>query len=75
MPIFYFILLLTKSVFLSIFVQHSIHEIWLTFPDPHPKKRTIKNRLSAVPFLDAYAHLLIPGGKVHLKTDSDLLYN
>jgi tRNA (guanine-N7-)-methyltransferase len=57
------------------FVAHSIHEIWLTFPDPHPKKRTIKCRLSAPPFLDAYADLLVPGGSVYLKTDSYLLYN
>lgn len=57
------------------FVRHSIHEIWLTFPDPHPKKRSIKCRLSSSPFLDTYAHVLMPGGTVHLKTDSDLLYN
>ncbi len=57
------------------FIEHSIHEIWLTFPDPHLKNRKIKSRLSAAPFLDAYAHLLLPGGTVHLKTDSDLLYN
>jgi tRNA (guanine-N7-)-methyltransferase len=57
------------------FVEHSIHEIWLTFPDPHPKNRTIKSRLSAPSFLAAYAHLLIPGGIVHLKTDSELFYN
>lgn len=57
------------------FVEHSIHEIWLTFPDPHPKKRAIKCRLSAAPFLDAYASLLVPGGTVYLKTDSNLLYN
>lgn len=56
------------------FVEDSIHEIWLTFPDPHPKNRAIKCRLSAPPFLDAYANLLMPGGTVHLKTDSDLLY-
>ncbi len=57
------------------FMEHSIHEIWLTFPDPNLKNRKIKNRLSAAPFIDAYAHLLLPGGTVHLKTDSDLLYN
>jgi tRNA (guanine-N7-)-methyltransferase len=57
------------------FVKHSIHEIWLPFPDPHPKHRTIKCRLSAAPFLDAYANLLKPGGIVHLKTDSRLLYD
>lgn len=57
------------------FLEHSIHEIWLTFPDPHPKHRAIKSRLSASPFLDAYANLLIPGGTVYLKTDSNLLYD
>jgi tRNA (guanine-N7-)-methyltransferase len=57
------------------FVEHSIHEIWLPFPDPHPKNRAIKCRLSAAPFLDAYADLLMPGGIVYLKTDSRLLYN
>lgn len=57
------------------FAAHSINEIWLTFPDPHPKQRTIKNRLSAAPFLDAYATLLSPGGTVYLKTDSDLFHH
>ena len=57
------------------FLEHSIHEIWLTFPDPHPKQRAIKSRLSAPSFLDAYANLLLPGGTVYLKTDSDLLYD
>ncbi len=57
------------------FVDRSLHEIWLTFPDPHPKRRAAKSRLSATPFLDAYATLLMPGGTVYLKTDSDLLFN
>lgn len=57
------------------FVKNSIHEIWLTFPDPHPKTRSIKSRLSTASFLDLYAYLLVPGGTVHLKTDSDHLYN
>ena len=57
------------------FVEHSIHEIWLIFPDPHPKNRANKCRLSASPFLDAYENLLMPGGTVYLKTDSNRLYN
>jgi tRNA (guanine-N7-)-methyltransferase len=57
------------------FMAHSIHEIWLPFPDPHPKHRAVKCRLSAAPFLDAYSNLLMPGGTVHLKTDSCLLYD
>lgn len=56
------------------FIQNSVHEIWLTFPDPHIKNRKAKSRLSAAPFLDVYADLLFPGGTVHLKTDSDMLY-
>ncbi len=59
----------------AFFMARSIHEIWLTFPDPHIKNRKAKCRLSAAPFLDAYAELLIPGGTVHLKTDSDSLYH
>jgi tRNA (guanine-N7-)-methyltransferase len=59
----------------SFFTHQSIHEIWLTFPDPQLKKRTIKNRLTAPLFLDAYACLLTPGGRVHLKTDSEILFN
>jgi len=57
------------------FLEHSINEIWLTFPDPHPKHRAIKSRLTASPFLDAYANLLIPGSTVYLKTDSNQLYD
>lgn len=60
---------------MEFFLPHSVHEIWLTFPDPHLKNRKAKSRLSATAFLNAYSELLIPGGKVHLKTDSDLLYN
>jgi len=56
------------------FGEQSIHEIWLTFPDPYPKTQTIKFRLTDALFLQAYARLLVPGGIVHLKTDSDLLY-
>jgi tRNA (guanine-N7-)-methyltransferase len=57
------------------FVGHSIHEIWLPFPDPHPKHRSEKCRLSAASFLDVYATLLVPGGTVHLKTDSRQLFD
>ena len=55
--------------------SRSINEIWLTFPDPYPKTQTIKFRLTAAPFLEAYAHLLVSGGIVHLKTDSDFLFD
>ncbi len=57
------------------FEDQSIKEIWLTFPDPHPKQREIKHRLTSASFMAAYARLLVPGGMVHLKTDSLLLYD
>ena len=56
------------------FPQGSVREIWITFPDPHPKQREIKHRLTAPDFLAMYAALLLPAGTVHLKTDSDLFY-
>ncbi len=59
----------------SFFSKASIDEIWLTFPDPHPKHRASHLRLSAPPFLRAYAKLLKPGGTVNLKTDSDQLFD
>ena len=59
----------------AFFTKQSIDEIWLTFPDPHPKLRTRHLRLSAPGFLYTYARLLAPGGKVHLKTDSNLLFD
>jgi len=54
----------------SFFFERSISQIWLTFPDPHLKTRAIKSRLTAPRFLKAYANLLVPGGRVILKTDS-----
>lgn len=58
----------------AFFPPHSIDEIWLTFPDPLWKHRKSMQRLTAGPFLDDYATLLVPGGSVHLKTDSQRFF-
>jgi tRNA (guanine-N7-)-methyltransferase len=58
----------------SFFRPHAIAAIWLTFPDPHIKQRKAKCRLSADPFLEIYADLLVPDGNVYLKTDSNPLF-
>lgn len=55
-----------------IFSPGEIREIWITFPDPQPKKA--KRRLIHPSFLNKYQNILAPGGKIHLKTDSRLLY-
>nr|WKN36401.1 tRNA (guanosine(46)-N7)-methyltransferase TrmB [Tunicatimonas sp. TK19036] len=49
-------------------------EIWITFPDPRPKDRDEKRRLTAPRFLDMYKRVLQPGGRVHLKTDNAGLF-
>ena|SRR5688572_26365420 len=49
-----------------------IAEIWITFPDPFEVKEN--RRLTSPPFLDRYREILKPGGIVHLKSDSELLY-
>lgn len=59
----------------SFFAQNEVSEIWLTFPDPQEKKRRKKKRLSGSRFLNEYRKFLQDQGKVHLKTDNDILYH
>jgi tRNA (guanine-N7-)-methyltransferase len=56
----------------AFFATNEIDEIWLTFSDPQPNKP--KKRLTYKRYIDMYRGFLKPGGIVHLKTDSDLLY-
>ncbi len=54
------------------FAPAEVSEIWITFPDPQMKKT--KKRLTSVRFLSQYCEILQPDGVIHLKTDSDFLY-
>ncbi|MFN3876503.1 MAG: tRNA (guanosine(46)-N7)-methyltransferase TrmB, partial [Flavobacteriales bacterium] len=54
------------------FGPREVHEIWLTFSDPQPGKP--RKRLTSPLFLGRYKRILAPGGAIHLKTDSHLLY-
>lgn len=54
------------------FTEGEIDEIWLTFSDPQPKKP--RKRLSSPLFISRYRKILKDGGEIHLKTDSDLLF-
>ncbi len=56
----------------NFFKQEEVDEIWLTFSDPQPKKPN--KRLSSPPFVNRYRQILKKGGLVHMKTDSDLLF-
>ncbi|MDR2810593.1 MAG: tRNA (guanosine(46)-N7)-methyltransferase TrmB [Tannerellaceae bacterium] len=56
----------------SFFAAGEVAEIWLTFPDPQMKKRN--KRLTSAYFMAMYYQILIPGGIIHLKTDSRFMY-
>ncbi|MGQ1911362.1 tRNA (guanosine(46)-N7)-methyltransferase TrmB [Marinifilum sp. RC60d5] len=63
----------TKAELLeSIFKSGEISEIWITFPDPQMKKE--RKRLTGTRFLSLYSNLLSQNGIIHLKTDSNFLY-
>ena len=52
----------------NFFDVDEVSEIWITFPDPQPKKEF--KRLTCERFLNYYKHFLQPGSPIHLKTDS-----
>lgn len=54
------------------FAAGEVAEIWIIFPDPFLKKES--NRLTHPRFLREFQAVLQPGARIHLKTDSELLY-
>ncbi|MDY5969902.1 MAG: tRNA (guanosine(46)-N7)-methyltransferase TrmB [Bacteroidales bacterium] len=54
------------------FAPDEVNEIWVTFPDPQPKKPN--KRLTSPRFLDIYSRIAKNGAAVHLKTDSQELH-
>lgn len=56
----------------AFFAEGEVSEIWITFPDPQMKK--VNKRLTGTRFVEMYRKVLIPGGIIHLKTDSPFLY-
>jgi tRNA (guanine-N7-)-methyltransferase len=49
---------------------HKLDILWITFPDPFPKKHSAGRRLTHPQFLKQYAMLLRPKGALYFKTDS-----
>jgi len=56
------------------FGNDEVDGIWITFPDPIPKERKSKRRLTSPQFLKKYRTILKPGGIIHLKTDNSDLF-
>jgi len=69
--------------FMRIYIDHlaeyfekgEVDEIWITFPDPYLRDSKASKRLTSPKFLDIYRKVVKPGAIVHLKTDSENLYN
>ena len=59
---------------LGLFAKDEVDEIWLTFPDPQPKERNEKHRLSNIDFLNKYRQLLKSDGWFRFKTDNTGLF-
>jgi len=59
----------------EIFPAGSISEIWITFPDPYLASGKSNKRLTSPFFLGSYSKFLAPGGTIHLKTDSNELFD
>lgn len=57
------------------FGNNEVSEIWITFPDPQPRQARERKRLTSPKFLEIYRKFLTKDGIIHLKTDSDLLYD
>ncbi len=56
------------------FTAGEVNEIWITFPDPQPRPKQEKHRLTHPRFLTLYRQLLVVGGTLHLKTDNPELF-
>lgn len=54
------------------FDKDEVSEIWITFPDPQPKKPL--KRLTSERFMSYYKQFLKEGSPIHLKTDSQELH-
>ncbi|WP_114750228.1 tRNA (guanosine(46)-N7)-methyltransferase TrmB [Pleomorphovibrio marinus] len=56
------------------FDHGEISELWITFPDPRPKDRDEKRRLTSPRFLGMFKKLVHLEGSVHFKTDNTGLF-
>ncbi len=56
------------------FNKNEVSELWITFPDPHPRELKQKKRLTSPQFLNRYYDILKPDGTIHLKTDNIIFF-
>ena len=59
----------------TIFQPGEVSVVYINFPDPWPRKKEIKHRLTAPAFLAMYWNLLPVGGRIEYKTDQRWLFD
>ncbi len=57
------------------FESGEVSAIWITFPDPQPRDGKAKKRLTHPNFLKQYKEIGNANLEIHLKTDSQILYD
>ncbi len=58
----------------EVFAEAEIDRLFINFPDPWPRKKNAKRRLTHRSFLHRYCHVVRPEGEVHFKTDNAPLF-
>lgn len=58
----------------EIFAPGEVDRLYLNFPDPWPKRRHAKRRLTHPRFLEKYLQIMKPGAEIHFKTDDSQLF-
>ena len=58
----------------DIFADEEIDRLFINFPDPWPRKKNAKRRLTHRGFLDKYCRVVRRGGEFHFKTDNAPLF-
>ena len=58
----------------EIFAGEEIDRLFINFPDPWPRKKNAKRRLTHRSFLDKYCRVIRLGGEIHFKTDNAPLF-
>jgi tRNA (guanine-N7-)-methyltransferase len=57
------------------FDTDEVSEIWITFPDPQPRKSKTDKRLTSEEFMEKYRLICKKNSLIHLKTDNSALFS
>ena len=59
----------------ELFNEHSLEALWLTFPDPFPRERSARRRMTHPIYLEKYAALLHQGVTLNRSKKSESVFN